>query len=163
MATGTVKTICGHCGKEFEAFKKFYKREEADKWEEWAKENVTMCPECYAKQKKEEELKRIVDEKSKYAFPELAGRSESQINYALNLRDKYIVDYATKLEKAQKGIENVQANQERIKAIAARTNTTAEDVIIQSVIRSHLYKAYMCLTESNASKLIDVLKQFDFE
>ena len=47
MAKGKIKKICGNCGKEFDRYKILKNRTEADKWETWAMQNITICPECY--------------------------------------------------------------------------------------------------------------------
>ena len=55
MAKAIAVCVCEKCGQTFE--KKVVKRNraEADKWEEWASEHITLCPECYIKELDREE------------------------------------------------------------------------------------------------------------
>lgn len=47
MAKAIVVGVCKNCGKTFEKISHRKNRAEADKWEEWASENITLCPDCY--------------------------------------------------------------------------------------------------------------------
>jgi hypothetical protein len=48
MAKASVKLVCKECGNEFCREKNgFRNRSEADSWEEWAKANIDLCPECW--------------------------------------------------------------------------------------------------------------------
>ena len=59
MAQAKINVICETCGKEFTHTKVCYNRKEADSYEEWAKENITVCPDCYKTLcRKAEEKKR---------------------------------------------------------------------------------------------------------
>lgn len=50
MAKIMVTVKCEKCGCEFTHIHRCKNRTEADKYEEWAKENITVCPECYKKE-----------------------------------------------------------------------------------------------------------------
>lgn len=53
MARGTAECTCEKCGKTFVKYSyNCRNRSEADRWEEWAKGNYTLCPECYREQQK---------------------------------------------------------------------------------------------------------------
>ena len=53
MARGTAECACEKCGKTFVKYSyNCRNRSEADRWEEWAKGNYTLCPECYREQQK---------------------------------------------------------------------------------------------------------------
>jgi len=59
MAQARIDIICETCGKEFTHTKICFNRKEADSYEEWAKENITVCPDCYKEAcRKFEEKKR---------------------------------------------------------------------------------------------------------
>lgn len=50
MAKAEAHCICENCGAEFIKYKRnCFNRREADEWEKWAEENITLCPECYKK------------------------------------------------------------------------------------------------------------------
>lgn len=55
MAKAVAICKCAVCGKTFE--KEAYKqnRRQANDWEKWAEENITVCPQCYAKEQREKE------------------------------------------------------------------------------------------------------------
>ena len=53
MARGTAECTCEKCGNTFVKYSyNCRNRSEADRWEEWAKGNYTLCPECYREQQK---------------------------------------------------------------------------------------------------------------
>lgn len=60
MAKASVKLICAKCGAEFKKEKYCTNRSAANSWEEWAKENFELCPDCekeaYRKAQKEKGL-----------------------------------------------------------------------------------------------------------
>lgn len=59
MARARVTCICSTCGAEFEKIKRgCYNRAAANSWEEWARENIDECPECYKKRRREEEAEK---------------------------------------------------------------------------------------------------------
>ena len=49
MAKARAICICSTCGKEFTKTKQCKNRAEADSFEQWAKENIDTCPDCYRK------------------------------------------------------------------------------------------------------------------
>ena len=55
MAKVTAVCKCDICGCEFEKTSTKANRREADAWAAWAKQNFTVCPSCYGKQKRQEE------------------------------------------------------------------------------------------------------------
>lgn len=85
MAIASVTIKCSKCGKEFEHRRKRYNRSDANDYEAWAAENITLCPDCYRKQKRaaeeahDKELTKDID------FAPLTG-SEKQIAWAEKIR-----------------------------------------------------------------------------
>ena len=54
MARATAVCTCRECGNTFEKWTTKHNRREADAWEEWARQNFDLCPDCYKAQKQEE-------------------------------------------------------------------------------------------------------------
>lgn len=95
MAKATVKLICATCGANFEISKICYNRKDADNWEAYMSDRTDCtCSECYkkAKQAEREAEKQAFVEKfySKLDLPKIEGVSEKQINFAEDLRIKFI-------------------------------------------------------------------------
>lgn len=53
MAQAQIRCKCKICSKEFWHKHNCANRSEAERYEEWAAENVTVCPECYKEQQQE--------------------------------------------------------------------------------------------------------------
>lgn len=53
MAVALVNCKCEVCGKEFTHKHNCTNRSEAERYEEWAVDNITVCPECYRKEQRE--------------------------------------------------------------------------------------------------------------
>lgn len=51
MALAKVMITCSKCGETFEKTATKFSRKDADAWEEWAEQNITLCPACYAKKR----------------------------------------------------------------------------------------------------------------
>lgn len=92
MAQAKATCTCERCGKEFT--KIAYKRNttEARSFEQWATENITICPECWEAEQAEKVLRS-------YALPELTG-SPKQIAWAESIRARLIEKAKTQAEKA---------------------------------------------------------------
>lgn len=56
MARARATCTCKVCGKQFEKTAKVYNMAAAFEWEKWAEENITLCPSCWGKQKRQEEI-----------------------------------------------------------------------------------------------------------
>lgn len=98
MAKAEVKIICKKCGNRFTWSNIYHSRKDADAAEIWAKQNITLCPECRKKEyiKEQQALapeyaKKAAEILSDYKLPVLTG-TEKQIAYATSLRDKFIAN-----------------------------------------------------------------------
>lgn len=92
MAMATVEIRCTVCGETFTHSKNCHSRKEADSYEAWAAENVTVCPHCYAEQKRKEAEKRAAEREekaAKYPLCELSG-TEKQVKWANSIRAKFV-------------------------------------------------------------------------
>lgn len=58
MAYGKAECICTVCGETFYKEKKLRNRTEANSWERWASEHYDLCPNCYSKKMRENEINK---------------------------------------------------------------------------------------------------------
>lgn len=91
MAMANVKLICKTCGNEFTWSKKCYSRRGADSSEAWARDNITLCPECAAKAYCEAEAAKHAEAVNGLSveLPENLTGNEKQIAWAKDIREKY--------------------------------------------------------------------------
>lgn len=96
MAKASVTIICEECGREFEHTHTCYNRADAEHYEEWAADNITVCPECYSKQKRADERAKL-DNATQMAYQAIAGSgivlsgltgTSKQIKWANDIRAK---------------------------------------------------------------------------
>lgn len=91
MAQANVYITCTECGKEFRHTKICYNRDAAKSYEEWARENITTCPECYKAAKKAEE--KATEEKALEGVELVALEgTEKQVAWATDIRRKVCVE-----------------------------------------------------------------------
>uniref|UniRef100_A0AAU8B759 Phage protein n=1 Tax=Dulem virus 39 TaxID=3145757 RepID=A0AAU8B759_9CAUD len=159
MAKAIANCTCAKCGTKFKREGYGHNRAEADRWQEWAEANMTMCGDCY----KAEREKASEEKANKYLLPEINGKSEKQINYALSLRKRYINDNESSVKYAQKIMakyDDMDADKKiQIATKCGLAPDTNDNMILGAVCKSYnVYRAYLCLTESDAGTLIDNLK-----
>lgn len=151
MARAIAICMCATCGIKFEkaAFKR--NRTEADSWQEWAEANCDECPECYAKRMAQERAKKV----QALGLPEITGKSEKQIKYALDLRTKYVVDHTKEIKYVKRMLQISQTDE--AKAQAAAAGMTVEEVFKATIEKMHLQIALVCVIETEAHKIIEAL------
>lgn len=154
MAKAVAECKCKKCGATF--FKEAIRgnRADADNWETWASENYDLCPDCYKAEKAEKEAEKYAVLVSKYNFPTIEGVSEKQIAYADKLRRKFVtgetdLDDIVNFWRAVDWSEVAKAAEQEGKSVAQYTRDNVD---------SKYCKVYICLTVSNAGKIIDELK-----
>ena len=91
MARAIAECKCNKCGAKFEKVQFRPNRKMADEWKAWAEENCTTCPDCWAKVKQEKDAAEAEALIEGLHLPEIVGKSEKQVKYASDLRNKYIV------------------------------------------------------------------------
>lgn len=92
MAKGTAICTCRECGKTFNMEKICRNRREADSWEDYAKENYTLCDECEERHRRQEaEEQRQADEAE--GIPAIMCGSEKQRDWATSIRRACIERY----------------------------------------------------------------------
>lgn len=165
MAKATVECKCATCGATFTKTKICYNSTEARNFENWAKENCDMCPDCYAKMMKEyrnSKSKSIVDMLTDgEGLPEITGVSEKQVKYATDLRKK-VVEWATEsaVKRYKKFLSIITSP--NFKEECAEHNTTPEQAIERCVYCSGIQfrKIYCIMTQTNAKELIETLNRY---
>lgn len=91
MAIARVDLICKECGREFTHRSSCGNRRLADEHESWARENITLCPECWKKARREAEAAELAKavKALPVELPENLTGSEKQIAWAKDIREKY--------------------------------------------------------------------------
>lgn len=156
MAKATATCKCEKCGKEFVKVKICGNRKEADSFEEWAKENCTECPDCYAERVKAERDNKADELIKEFGWAEIEGVSEKQIAYAKSLRNKYITVNADNIRKAEEAIASTPI--EEVEAFAKQNGTTVEETVKSGYIYCGVEKAYSLKSEKSARAIIDLLR-----
>jgi len=92
MAKAMITIICAVCGHEFRHSKTCYNRDDATRYEDWARDNITTCPECYAKAQRAKERAKL-DAQTAEAQQTLEGMTlsdltgtDKQIAWATDIR-----------------------------------------------------------------------------
>lgn len=163
MAKATAKCTCAKCGKNFEVTQICYNREEANRFEDYAERNYTECRDCYRDRIAKENSEKAKNIIEKYGFPAaIEGKSEKQINYANNLRDKYLVKCATSRLEALDDFCKGIADDNYLKALKEEAdqsyNGDVEKLKAEIMEYYDIAKLYVLKAETNASAIIDLLK-----
>ena len=163
MAKASVMCKCEKCGKEFKKEKICHNRREADRFEEWAKENCTECPECYKARIESQKAEKAKALKEKYNLPEIVGVSEKQVAYANSLRDEYVAFCA----KDSSGVnlfdsmyemrDELNQYPDRVAKKSAQMGLTEQEYIENKIKRCYPIE-YKLLTMTNAGEIIEILK-----
>ena len=101
MAVGIATCTCSVCGAQFERRAKKYNRTEANAWAEWAEKNITICPDCWAKQKAAEKAETFKKITEGIALAELDG-SPKQISWATDIRESFVLKSVEVLDRIRK-------------------------------------------------------------
>lgn len=91
MAKASVTVICKTCGKEFTHTKVCFNRRDADRYEEWAKDNIDECSECYSarmRKAREEAQEKAIKEHEELGLPAVFGSSRDLVARACTARVK---------------------------------------------------------------------------
>lgn len=174
---------CEHCGKEFEHIHTCRNSTEAGSYEVWARENITICPDCYAAQKRAHQLDAVSGYISNFSeqhpLPKITGVSEKQIAYASSLREKFIRDNLMKLQLDVNRFfeiadrikpENCDESGRELMRKAAADAGKPFEIWFTAYRADRLWRYFSLIyaadvakietifTESSASKIIDALK-----
>ena len=163
MAKAKAICTCKTCGKEFEVVKYLYGRDDEDSYIEYAKEHYTECKDCYRARIEEKNASKAKTIIEKYGFPTITGVSDKQTDYANRLRDEYLakcdeddIEYVAveypevlKTEDAKTYLQDIADS---------KFDGNIEKAKIDFLKQYNYYDIWVLLSESNAGKVIDLLK-----
>lgn len=95
MARAIAECRCSQCGAKFERIQFRPNRKMADEWKAWAEESCTTCPACWQKEQQEKAAAKAAEIVERFNLPEITGKSEKQIRFAADLRNKLLVQPET--------------------------------------------------------------------
>ena len=157
MARAIANCKCEKCGETFEKIAFKYNRTEADKWQEWAEENCTICPDCWRKETQEKDAVKVAEIIERFNLPEITGKSDKQIKYASDLRNKLLAQK----ESAERLSGIVQfLNDEKCKGKAAKRGMSIEEYVEKQAARAWVINGKaLCiiLRTGEARDIIDAL------
>ena len=163
MAKAKAICTCRTCGNKFEVVKNCFNRSDADNFEQYAKETYTECKDCYRARIEEENASKAKTIIEKYGFPTITGVSDKQTDYANRLRDEYLakcdeddIEYVAveypevlKTEDAKTYLQDIADT---------KFGGNIEKAKIDFLKQYNYYDIWVLLSESNAGKVIDLLK-----
>lgn len=155
MARGMVECTCERCGNTFTKIKHgCMNRADATRWEEWAKENCTLCPDCWAKDKKAADEQRVAALIKEFNLPDITGVSEKQIKYATDLRNDALKNSERNIRKIRNCIEAAEKGEFDD---YARENNTTPDQMIRDVLEQYQWPLgwYTMFSTGSARQIID--------
>lgn len=156
MAIAKIEYVCSVCGETATRRVEKYNSREAREYEEWFRSQPEhLCPKCYAKHKREAQMKELGEVLEDYTLPQIIGKSDNQIKYAEECRARYLCKNIESTKRAlksynpQKGCwaNNALANAVR-KAMPGE-----RDADLLTVISGN--PAFFYLLETEARRLID--------
>lgn len=157
MARAIANCKCEKCGETFEKIAFKYNRTEADKWQAWAEENCTICPDCWRKLQQEEDASKAAEIIERFNLPEITGKSDKQIKYASDLRNKLLA----KKESAERLAGIVRfLNDEKCREDAAKQGMSIEEYAEKQAARAWVINGKaLCiiLRTGEARDIIDAL------
>lgn len=161
MAIATVECKCRTCGKMFTVHRKCKNSAEVSYFEDYAKDRCDECKDCYFARKKAEALEkaqRIIEENH---LPDITGKSEKQIAYANDLRNRYLSEIEdSQIKKVKKAIKifGTDAWNAEIKEAAEKLYGGDIDAANRHVLTQYgIEKYYEIWRESDAGRIIDIL------
>ena len=158
MAWATAECKCKKCGRTFFKEGSGSNRAAADEWKEWAESHYTLCSECWHKGQAE----IAAESAAKYddRLPEISGVSEKQIDYARNLRDKFVAKRPERVDYMLKLLESYKTTKaDEIKAEAEQAGKTVRAYLDDKYCKGHapMRCEYVICTTGEARKIIDAL------
>lgn len=156
MARAIANCKCEKCGETFEKIAFKYNRTEADKWQEWAEENCTICPDCWRKETQEKDAVKVAEIIERLKLPEITGKSERQIKFANDLRNKLLAKPET-----AKNLQLIAEclNKEQCKEQAEKEGMSVEELVAKAAkCRWHNGEALWTVYKSGEARyIIDAL------
>lgn len=167
MAIGKASLVCPTCGEVFEITKRCYNRKEADSWEEWVKTTRRECPDCYKERRKMEMANESAEIIIALGLPEITEGTEKQIQYANNLRDRYLTEHRLgSWENNLKILKRRLANgtwQKFMEEQAEKEGSFPNTVQLEYLKHAGLDKIVVLATTNSARAVINLLKYDPFQ
>ena len=178
MARVKIMLTCTKCGKEFERIHTCNNSAGASSYTEWAKDNITICPDCYYAAKRAKEQATLENYMEGYHLPEITGVSDKQIAFADKLRTSFMADLfrlkidlsrCFRLADAIQFDKASDAGRAKMAELAQQSGQTVEAWFsdyrhmkiahdMGRIDKALVGKIETVFAESNASKIIDALK-----
>lgn len=146
MARSKLTLTCQTCGQEFERITFHRNRSDANQYDDWARENITECPDCYNR-------RLYAEQDAIYHFPPITGVSNKQIQYAETVRTRYVAQNTNQLTQAAEKIKAI--NPDYIRQYAESHECTEEYTRRFFFKKLHLLHAYIILTSGKATDILD--------
>lgn len=155
MAIAKIEYVCSECGETATRRVEKYNSRDAREYEEWFKsQSEHICPDCYAKHKREAQMKELGEVLKDYTLPEIVGKSEKQIKYADDCRARYLCKNVESVKRALKSYnpEKGWANNALVNAVR-KAMPEERDADLLTAISGN--PAFFYLLEAEARRLID--------
>ena len=157
MARAIAECTCATCGAKFEKIAFKYNRTEANKWKAWAEENLDVCTDCWRKLNQEEDAAKAAEIIECFKLPEITGKSDKQIKYASDLRNKLLAQ-----EESAKRLAGIVRflNDDKCKEDAAKQGMNVEEYAEKQAARAWVINGKaLCiiLRTGEARDIIDAL------
>ena len=170
MAKATANCTCATCGAKYTVTNTLRNGREADSWKEWAESHMCECTDCFRARRNAGLAADAAPLIEKHRLPEITGVSEKQIAYAAQLRNAYLLHYADLYYPDIDRITSTLSDPDKLRQLLARHPDifsgmdagTPVDLIVSRYLSAKypnsLYTAYKLRRESDAGKIIDMLK-----
>ena len=158
MAKAIAHCTCERCGETFTKENVLQNRSDANRWAEWAKATITLCPKCLGKAQRERDEERCDALKDELRLPEITGKSDKQTAFAYDLRARYVARHGEELRKMRRMIDG--ANTEAVAKVMASEGVDEDGAMRKAFAwMPSLYTQYIALTSNSAQELIDHLRR----
>ena len=156
MPNGCVKCTCKTCGSTFTVDAVKHSRKEVESWEAWASSYYDECPACYKARTAARDDAKYDELNAQYHFPALVTGSEKQMDYAMRLRKRAVV--SANPDDLKYVVDQLnETSADDIKALADESHMDVDAFVRATHKKYGLLTEYVCLTETDAGKLIDAL------
>ena len=155
MAIAKIEYVCSECGETATRRVEKYNSRDAREYEEWFRSQPEhICLECYAKHKREAQLKELGEVLKGYTLPEIVGKSDKQLKYADDCRTRYLCKNVESVKRALKSYspEKGWANNALVNAVR-KAMPEERDADLLTAISGN--PAFFYLLETEARRLID--------
>lgn len=155
MAIAKIEYVCSVCGETATRRVEKYNSRDAREYEKWFRSQPEhICPECYAKHKREAQMKELDEVLKDYTLPGIVGKSDKQLKYADDCRTRYLCKNVESVKRALKSYnpEKGWANNALVNAVR-KAMPEERDADLLTVISGN--PVFFYLIETEARRLID--------